>query len=745
MLLKVFPKTFLLMALVWLAAMRTLTLADEPATKGTFTEPSAGLPADPLEPFVPAKPIDDAEKAKVEAKKFFVLGVSQLDQRNVLAAKRSFEKALSLDPDNVAVLKELVPLALQLNDVAAGMKYCERAVALDPKDFRLLHLLAGRQAEVGKLVDSVKLLEQARQVEGVLKEDPRLYIQIRSDLAQHLETLGRNEEAISPLQELLHLSENSSAPGITEFTKRFLDRRKFMDYEQLGRSLAKAGRFDEAIATLDKARSSEDRGKRLSLVIAEVSFDRGDFARAAKELEIYAALGSQNRAALDLYAKTLEKLARSKDLVPQVSRWLEADRDNPVLREFYAERLIDAGEFQAAQAELDRLRGRAATVPLTIRLYRKMNDPKKLLDAFIDVVRGTDRTDTIAEQIKATTEDQELLDALAKAAREVNGPDQKAYYASYVVAKLATMAKNGPMAIEFLTRCLGDKKAPPDPNLYEELITLLWENKKFEEILSVADQAEKAIPQFRSTFVEYRSRALESLGRTDEAIALLDQLVKESKSPEETISTRLAIARLQMQREKFDEAITICRSVEDQFPNSQQLPYVRYILATVLSQKGDIAEFEKTMLSLIQESEGIRGDFLATLHNDLGYTWAEHDKNLDQAEVMIRKALEAKPDEPAYLDSLGWVLFKLERYEQAAESLRKATDSPKGQDAVIYDHLGDVYLKLNKKVEAGRAWEKARELLTENKTTKARQQREQIEKKMQLLQDSSSASSTPSP
>ncbi len=213
----------------------TLTWGDEPASPKTFSEPSAGLPSDPLEPFVPAQPIEDAEKAKIEAKKLFVLGVSQLDQRNVLAAKKSFEKALSLDPQNVAVLKELVPLALQLNDVAAGMEYCERAVALDPKDFRLLHLLAGRHAEVGKLAEAVKLLEQARQIEGVLKEDPRLYIQIRSDLAQHLESLGRSEESIAPLQELIALSAGAEGQVLTEFTKRFLDRRKFMDVEQLGR------------------------------------------------------------------------------------------------------------------------------------------------------------------------------------------------------------------------------------------------------------------------------------------------------------------------------------------------------------------------------------------------------------------------------------------------------------------------------------------------------------------------------
>ncbi len=53
-------------------------------------------------------------------------------------------------------------------------------------------------------------------------------------------------------------------------------------------------------------------------------------------MEIYASLGSQNKAALELYSRSLDKLGRQKDLLGQLSRWLEVDRDNPVLREYYA-------------------------------------------------------------------------------------------------------------------------------------------------------------------------------------------------------------------------------------------------------------------------------------------------------------------------------------------------------------------------------------------------------------------------
>ena len=97
----------------------------------------------------------------------------------------------------------------------------------------------------------------------------------------------------------------------------------------------------------------------------------------------------------------------------------------------------------------------------------------------------------------------------------------------------------------------------------------------------------------------------------------------------------------------------------------------------------------------------------ATYHNDLGYIWADHDMKLDEAEKLIRKALDldkeerlkinpsAKPEElqrnAAYLDSLGWVLFKKKKYKEALEPLLEAIKQEEGQHVEIFDHVGDVY------------------------------------------------------
>ena len=74
---------------------------------------------------------------------------------------------------------------------------------------------------------------------------------------------------------------------------------------------------------------------------------------------------------------------------------------------------------------------------------------------------------------------------------------------------------------------------------------------------------------------------------------------------------------------------------------------------------------------------------------------------------MIRKALAAEPDNGAYLDSLGWVLFKLGKYEDAIGPLEQAVKKNTGGDATLWDHLADVQLKRMQLDKAVEAWQKA--------------------------------------
>ena len=93
--------------------------------------------------------------------------------------------------------------------------------------------------------------------------------------------------------------------------------------------------------------------------------------------------------------------------------------------------------------------------------------------------------------------------------------------------------------------------------------------------------------------------------------------------------------------------------------------------------------------------------------NYLGYMWAERGTNLDRARTMIEKAVKIDPTNAAYLDSLGWVLFKQGHVKDALAPIQKAVELSDEPDATLFDHLGDVHAALKQPEKAREAWNKA--------------------------------------
>jgi len=99
-------------------------------------------------------------------------------------------------------------------------------------------------------------------------------------------------------------------------------------------------------------------------------------------------------------------------------------------------------------------------------------------------------------------------------------------------------------------------------------------------------------------------------------------------------------------------------------------------------------------------------DFAEAL-NYLGYMWAEHGQNLREARKLIERALKLDPTNAAYLDSLGWVLFKQNRPHHALKYILRAAELSEKPDPTIFDHLGDIYITLGQRDKALDAWRKS--------------------------------------
>jgi tetratricopeptide (TPR) repeat protein len=113
--------------------------------------------------------------------------------------------------------------------------------------------------------------------------------------------------------------------------------------------------------------------------------------------------------------------------------------------------------------------------------------------------------------------------------------------------------------------------------------------------------------------------------------------------------------------------------------------------------------------------ERAEADFLKALElypdqplvlNYLGYSWVEKGLHLDRALEMIKTAVKKRPHDGYITDSLGWVYYKLGRYEEAVPELERAVEL-RPEDPIINDHLGDAYWRVGRKLEATFQWNHA--------------------------------------
>jgi len=213
-----------------------------------------------------------------------------------------------------------------------------------------------------------------------------------------------------------------------------------------------------------------------------------------------------------------------------------------------------------------------------------------------------------------------------------------------------------------------------------------------------------------SVALSARSRAaallLDRKART-EALALLDDYAADH--PEDELDLTLAKARLLADHGEPDEGLALLSSALERHP---QHPSIEYDRAVILEQAGHVHESVEALEHMLSE----RPDD-PTLQNALGYTLADHTLELAHAEALIRHALTVMPDNPAAIDSLGWVQFRQGDARGAAATLAHAYSL--GHDPEIAAHWGEALWASGQQAEARRVWAAALAREPDSKPLKA--------------------------
>jgi tetratricopeptide (TPR) repeat protein len=143
---------------------------------------------------------------------------------------------------------------------------------------------------------------------------------------------------------------------------------------------------------------------------------------------------------------------------------------------------------------------------------------------------------------------------------------------------------------------------------------------------------------------------------------------------------------------------------------------------------------------LLQRSIALDPSNAAEAYNYLGYMWADLGMHLDEAMEMIQRALQIEPNNGSYLDSLGWVEFRQGKFDQALADLLRAAKNMDREDPIVFEHIGDTYLKLHRVPEALESWQKAFALDPKNKKLA-----EKIESTKTTISSGSSAKTNSTP
>ncbi|MGV8862896.1 MAG: tetratricopeptide repeat protein [Pseudomonas sp.] len=169
--------------------------------------------------------------------------------------------------------------------------------------------------------------------------------------------------------------------------------------------------------------------------------------------------------------------------------------------------------------------------------------------------------------------------------------------------------------------------------------------------------------------------------------------------PDYAIQLYLIEAETLANNNQSDRAWQVLGQALKQYPDDLNLLYTRAMLA---EKRDDLSQMEKDLRAIIK-----REPDNAMALNALGYTLSDRTTRYAEAKVLIERAHTLNPEDPAVLDSLGWVNYRLGNLDEAERLLRQALE--RFPDHEVAAHLGEVLWANGKQREARKVWSKALE------------------------------------
>ena len=424
-------------------------------------------------------------------------------------------------------------------------------------------------------------------------------------------------------------------------------------------SLSHYNRYEEALA---HAQFALEKGQNEPLMNLVVSANRADKEQRDALLQLYPKLESQMPENTFLLL-TKGMLQRQQQLLPEAiettNKLLAKDSSMQPAIMLKAQLLYQSGKKSEAAAFLEQS---LVNAPNNKRM--RLQYARFLAE---DDLQGAHQQLSILSQ--QYPNDPELIYSLALASKGLKRHDE--------AVELFTQLTRYPRTVYAAHFELG----------------VLAEQQNDTEAVSVHYRQVRAGPKFLPAAVRL-SRFMTNQDQLDDARLYLQKLRLDN--PRHASALYQVESELLAEQELLSEAYDVLSKAILREPNNIQLLYTRSLLS---ERQNDVARSEQDLRAILQQDSNN-----AMALNALGYTLTVHTDRYEEAQELILRALELNPGDPATIDSLGWVFYRLGKYDEAIKHLRDALS--KLPDPEVAAHLGEVLWVTGKQDEAMSVWQK---------------------------------------
>ena len=497
------------------------------------------------------------------------------------------------------------------------------------------------------------------------------------------------------------------------------------------------------------------------LLVAEVAGYRGEYSTALEKyvdmaLKTRDAGVAQRAAMLAVYLKRYEEALTTSKI------WVEQEPDSIEARRYLSEQLLRIGDMEQAIVHMEAIKslgglanfesfaysaanmddeGREVLLEAMSRMLAEYPGDEQLMFSKAVLLEQSGQLEEalqLANQLLVSKKDINVIVLKVNALKDLLRTDEALIFLESTLEELADKRRLRLIYARMLfeaERLVDAEKqyeqvhqqAPNDSDILFALALISMEQGKDESAKGYLNQ-----------MIRFNRRANEAhyyLGSIADKNDEISQAISEYKMVgpgREYLAAQVRIAALLADQDRLDDARA---HLENQRANNPER-YNRLVMieGQLLSERGHEAEFFELLETVIQKQpenvellyframtgqslgrlDVLEQDLLRVIEidpgnadamNALGYTLADQTDRHDEALALIERALEIKPNEAAFIDSLGWVQYRLENYKDAVTNLRKALLLFDNDEVAA--HLGEVLWVSGEQQEARNVWQKA--------------------------------------